>query len=125
VKQFPSEKTAIFARFLSFIFGSLAFVLALLSLIDEDVLFNLELTPGRTVIFYLGIFSAIFAMARSLIPEESTVFDPRGLLLEIAECTHYLPSNWKGKLHSDQVTFLFFLPFLFDRLGGENKEERR
>ena len=70
VKQFPSEKLSIMARFVSFIAGSVAFVLALLTIIDEDILLQLELTPGRSVLFYLGVFSAIFATARSFIPGE-------------------------------------------------------
>ena len=68
VKQFPSEKVSIIARFISFISGSVAFVLAVLAIVDEEILLQLEITPGRSVLFYIGVFSAVFATARSFVP---------------------------------------------------------
>jgi len=51
----------------------------------------------------LGLFSAIFAMAKSLIPEENRPFQAQRLMTEIAEYTHYLPDHWKKQLHSNMV----------------------
>lgn len=103
VDQFPKDKTIQVARFVAFISGALASVLALASVIDPELFLGFEITPDRTVLFYLGIFGTVWAFARGLAPEETDVFDPEYALLELIEFTHYFPSGWKGRLHSDDV----------------------
>ncbi|OGE55301.1 hypothetical protein PENARI_c004G09993 [Penicillium arizonense] len=103
VDQFPKDKTVQVARFVAFISGALASVLALASVIDPELFLGFELTPDRTVLFYLGIFGTVWAFARGLAPEETDVFDPEFALLELIDFTHYFPSGWKGRLHSDDV----------------------
>lgn len=102
VGQFPIEKQIIIASFISFISGSIAFILVILTVIDDDILLQLELTPGRSVLFYLGVFSTIFTIARSFI-SDGAVGDPSLLMNEIAADTHYLPDHWKENLHSRTV----------------------
>ncbi|KAG1180137.1 hypothetical protein G6F70_006586 [Rhizopus microsporus] len=116
VNQFPKEKTILFARFASFIAGSFAGVLALFSLFDSEALLNFEITPNGTVLFYLGVTGTIFAVTRGMIPDEKQVFDPERTLKQVIEHTHYLPSKWKHKLHTDQVRADFCL--LFDYKVG-------
>ena len=41
-------------RFVSFIAGSFAAVLILASVLDPDIFLHFEITPGRTVLFYIG-----------------------------------------------------------------------
>ena len=53
---------------MAFVAGSFAIVLVMLSFVDEEVLLKLELSPGRTVLWNLGLFSAIFVVAVSMIP---------------------------------------------------------
>ncbi|OQE43062.1 hypothetical protein PENCOP_c003G05785 [Penicillium coprophilum] len=103
VDQFPKDKTVQVARFVAFISGALASVLALASVIDPELFLGFEITPDRTVLFYLGIFGTVWAFARGLAPEETDVFDPEYALLELIDFTHYFPSGWKGRLHSDDV----------------------
>ena len=103
VNQFPKEKTILFARFASFLSGSIAGVLALFTLFDSEALLNFEITENGTVLFYLGITGTIFAITRGMIPDERQVFEPEKLLRQVVEYTHYLSPEWKGKLHTDQV----------------------
>ncbi|KAJ5172898.1 Autophagy-related protein 9 [Penicillium capsulatum] len=103
VDQFPKDKTVQTARFVAFISGALASVLALASVIDPELFLGFEITHDRTVLFYLGIFGTVWAFARGLAPEETDVFDPEYALLELIDFTHYFPSTWKGRLHSDDV----------------------
>ncbi|KAJ5606411.1 Autophagy-related protein 9 [Penicillium lagena] len=103
VDQFPKDKTVQAARFVAFISGALASVLALASIVDPELFLGFEISPDRTVLFYLGIFGSIWAFARGLAPEETDVFDPEFALLELIDFTHYFPSSWKGRLHSDDV----------------------
>ncbi|KAI7898327.1 autophagy protein Apg9-domain-containing protein [Cokeromyces recurvatus] len=103
INQFPKEKTLLLARFISFLAGSIAGVLALLSLIDSEALLNFEITPNGTVLFYLGLTGTLFAITRNMIPDENQVFEPENVLRKVIEHTHHLPPEWKHKLHTDQV----------------------
>jgi autophagy-related protein 9 len=88
----------------AFIAGSFAAVLLVASLIDPDLFLHFEITPHRTVLFYLGLFGSILAIARGMVPEENLVFDPDASLREVVRWTHYLPGEWRGKLHSQMVS---------------------
>ena len=90
-------------RFVAFIAGSFAAVLVLASVLDPDLFLNFEITPHRTVFFYTGIFTAALTVARGMIPEDNRVFDPELLMSEVVNYIHYMPSNWKGQLHSKKV----------------------
>ena len=103
VDQFPKDKTVQFSRFVAFVAGALTSVLALASVIDPELFLGFEITSERTVLFYLGVFGTIWAVARGAVPEENLVFDPEYALREVIEYTHYLPNEWRGRLHSDAV----------------------
>ena len=103
VDQFPKDKTVQLAKFVAFVAGALASILALASVIDPESFLAFEITPERTVLFYLGIFGTVWAVARGVVPEEGLVFDPEFALSNVVEYTHYLPSNWHGRLHSNEV----------------------
>ncbi|KAH9945782.1 APG9-domain-containing protein [Epithele typhae] len=103
IGQFPNEKVTIIARFVAFIAGSFAAVLVLASVVDPDLFLHFEITPHRTVLFYITIFGSILAVARGMIPEENRVFDPELLMTEVVQYTHYLPDEWKDQLHSKMV----------------------
>lgn len=109
--QFPKEKTALISKFVSFIAGSFAAVLGIATLIDPELFLMFEISANRTVLFYIGVFGSILAVSRSLIPEETLVFDPEISLRYVAEFTHYLPPEWEGKLHTEQVKTEFSLMY--------------
>ncbi|KAG2418090.1 hypothetical protein HFD88_001191 [Aspergillus terreus] len=103
IDQFPKDKTVQVAGFVAFVSGAVVSVLALASIIDPELFLGFEITHDRTVLFYLGVFGSVWAVARGMVPEETTVFDPEYALLEVINFTHYCPSHWKGRLHSDDV----------------------
>ena len=89
---------------MAFVAGSFAAVLLVASLVDPDLFLHFEITKHRTVLFYLGVFGTVLAVARGMIPEDRLVFDPEHSLREVVQHTHYLPTEWKGKLHSQMVS---------------------
>ncbi|EIW84892.1 APG9-domain-containing protein [Coniophora puteana RWD-64-598 SS2] len=103
IGQFPNEKLTIIVRFVAFVAGSFTAVLLLATIIDPDVFLSLEITPHRTVFFYISIFGSVLAVARGMIPEDNKVFDPELLMSEVIQYTHYMPDEWKAMLHSKQV----------------------
>ncbi|KAF8469107.1 autophagy protein Apg9-domain-containing protein [Kalaharituber pfeilii] len=103
VDQFPKDKTIQVARFVHFVAGAFAAVLAIATLIDPELITTFEITPGGTIVFYIGILASIIAVARGMIPEEKLVYDPEEAIKYVINYTHYMPNEWQGKLHSDQV----------------------
>lgn len=103
VDQFPKDKTIQLARFIAFVTGAVVSILALASVIDPESFLAFEITPERTVLFYLGIFGTVWAVTRGMVPQENLVFDPEFALNNVVEYTHYLPSHWRGRLHSNEV----------------------
>jgi autophagy-related protein 9 len=93
--------------FVSFIAGSFAAVLVLASVLDPDLFLHFEITPHRTVLFYLGLFGSVLAVARGMVPDEHRVFDPDALMREVVQYTHYLPDAWSAALHSERVHAAF------------------
>ncbi|RKP07115.1 APG9-domain-containing protein [Thamnocephalis sphaerospora] len=103
VDQFPRQNTAQLARFVSFIAGSIALVLFLLTVVDQELFLKLDITQGRSAVFYLGVFGTVFAVARGAIPDENLVFEPEKTLRAVITETHYLPNEWRNRLHTDEV----------------------
>ncbi|KAF8559694.1 putative transmembrane protein [Imleria badia] len=101
--QFPNEKIAIIMRFVAFVAGSFAAVLVLVSALDPDLAIHFEVTPHRTVLFYVTVFASILGVARGMIPEENRVYDPEHVMTNVTHYTHYMPDEWKDQLHSKQV----------------------
>ncbi|KAG0341864.1 autophagy protein atg9 [Podila horticola] len=114
INQFPKEKTILVCRFVAFISGSFAAVLALMTLFDQELLLGLEITSEKTVFFYLGVFGTIMAVSRGMIPDQTEIFDPELLLRDVVECTHYMPNEWRDKLHTDEVRKQFALLFEYN-----------
>ncbi|KAH0542110.1 hypothetical protein FGG08_003490 [Glutinoglossum americanum] len=103
VDQFPKERMTQLGRFVAFVTGALASVLALASIVDPELFLGFEITHDRTVLFYLGVFGTVWAVASGMVPEETLVFDPEYAITNVIEYTHYYPAQWRGRLHSDEV----------------------
>ena len=109
IDQFPKEKTIQLSRFVAFVAGALASILILASVVDPELFLGFEITHDRTVLFYIGVLSTIWAVARGGVPEENVVFDPEFALSNVVEYTHYCPSRWGGRLHSNEIRSEFAL----------------
>ncbi|KAL1881373.1 hypothetical protein VTK73DRAFT_4380 [Phialemonium thermophilum] len=103
IDQFPRVKTEMLLRTVAFMAGAIVTVLAIVSLLDPELFLNFEITHDRTVLFYVGILTAIWVFAHGSISEETTVFDPEFALRNVIEYTHYEPDHWKGRLHTYDV----------------------
>ncbi|RKO99950.1 hypothetical protein CXG81DRAFT_13830, partial [Caulochytrium protostelioides] len=103
LSQFPNLPLNIVARFVAFVTGSFAAVLAIMVLLDQDLL-AVEVTPDRTILFYIGVFGSIQAVARGLFPEEEHVpLDPATSLQLLIDETHYMPPHWRNRFHASDV----------------------
>lgn len=101
--QFHNDRLAVIARFISFVFGSFLVILAVMTIINEELLLKFELSSGRTVIWYIGLFGVLLAISKSFIPDENSPFEPVQTFNDVAEYTHYIPGHWRNKIHTEQV----------------------
>jgi autophagy-related protein 9 len=101
--QFKNESVVIVARFVTFVSGSFAAILAIISLMDQALLVNFEITPGGSVLFYIGLFGAVFAAGKSMIPESHKHPPPEVLIKAVISEIHYFPDDWRDKLHTERV----------------------
>lgn len=109
IDQFPKDKAIQVSTFVSFVSGAMLSVLAFATVIDSEMSLGFEITPGRTVLFYLTVLGAVWGIARGGVPEEHLVFDPEYALEKLTDYTHYMPSHWHGRLGSDEVQSEFAL----------------
>lgn len=105
MNQFPKNYLIIIARCISFISGALATVLIIITLFEEDLQQGFEISPGRSALFYIGIFGTLMAVTGSLIPSDTVVFEPERWMKEVILDTHYSPADWKNKYNTEQVFF--------------------
>lgn len=103
LNQFPKERTDIILRFVSFISGSIVAILGILTVFGTENFLNFELFFGRTVLFYMSAFGALFTICKSSLSDTNTVFDPEASLRYVAQFTHYLPRSWEGRYHTESV----------------------
>jgi autophagy-related protein 9 len=101
--QFPKDKTEQVSSFVAFITGAFAFVLVVFTLLDSELFLNFEITPGKTAIFWIGILSTIYRVARGSSPQEDQVTDPSYYLNHVIYHTRYEPESWHDRLHTDEV----------------------
>ncbi|KAF7578152.1 APG9 domain containing protein [Pyrenophora tritici-repentis] len=101
--QFPKDKTEQVSSFVAFVAGAFAFVLVVFTLLDSELFLNFEITPGKTAIFWIGILTTVYRVARGSSPQDDQVTDPSYYLNHVIYHTRYEPESWRDRLHTDEV----------------------
>ena len=97
VAQFGHPLVASLAQFLSFVFGGLLVVLLAMSFIFDEEFLVSDLTPDRSVTWWLGVLGVATAVARAMVPPENALFEPEPAMAKIVECIKYAPQSWMGR----------------------------
>lgn len=103
IDQFPKEKTNLILKFVAFICGSFAAILVLLTIFDSENFLNFEIIGDKTVIFFITILGTIWSICRNAISDKYTIFNPEDTLTELASYTHYMPKEWEGRYHTEEI----------------------
>ncbi|KAL6608452.1 APG9-domain-containing protein, partial [Neocallimastix californiae] len=103
LNQSPNYKGSIIFRLVAFISGSIVVVLSILTLMDQEFFNKFEITPGGSVLFYIGVFTSILAFSKGMIIEDTIDYDSELLMEKISLETHYYPQKWKEKNYSNEV----------------------
>lgn len=101
--QFPKDKTEQVSSFVAFIAGAFAFVLVVFTLLDSELFLTFEISPGKTAIFWIGVLTTVYRVARGSSPQEDQVTDPSYYLNHVIYHTRYEPDSWRDRLHTDEV----------------------
>jgi autophagy-related protein 9 len=101
--QFPKDKMEQVSSFVAFVAGAFAFVLVVFTLLDSEHFLTFEITPGKTAIFWIGILTTVYRVARGSSPQEDQVTDPSYYLNHVIYHTRYEPDSWQDRLHTDEV----------------------
>lgn len=118
---FYNPNTAVVARCVAYISGAFVATLIVVSFIGEGILLYIHIA-NHNLLWYVGIFSAIFAASRSVIPDDTKSKEaPEDLVQNVAACTHYFPTHWTSRCHTipvkDEVSELF--PFKINLFAME------
>ncbi|TMW60711.1 hypothetical protein Poli38472_000753 [Pythium oligandrum] len=113
--MFPAGLVAVVAGGVSFCASSVMAVLIGVSVMEESVLLETTLWD-RQLLWYLTIFTGIFALARSFTTQSSPFLlngDCEEAMLQISAETHHFPKEWRGHCHSYDVrdAFLTLFPY--------------
>ena len=100
---FHNPYIAIVARCTTYIAGALVAVLLLVSILSDGALLFVHIAD-HNLLWYLGISSAVYAAARSQIPDDTKIHEDAELLLKkVGAQTHHYPPHWQqlGAASSD------------------------
>lgn len=124
-RQTPRPVLGVLARCLAYMTGSVVAVLLLFTLVDESIVLYVKVWD-RNLLWYLGVFSALFAMSRTMIPgpEDEARGAQEETMARLAAHTHYFPARWRGRCSSQEVRAEFSSLFqyktaLFQQVGRE------
>lgn len=113
IELFSNQYYIIIAKFVAYISGSVVAVLLLISVISEGVVLFVHFAD-HNLLWYLGIFSALYAGARSMIPNDKATNEMQTheeLLEQMSAYTHYYPLHWIDGPHTtkvmEEVRYLF------------------
>jgi autophagy-related protein 9 len=103
ISLFHNVNAVIVARSAAYITGSFVATLLVLSFLAEGVFLYVNVAD-HNMLWWLGVFSAMYAGARSVIPDETKIAsDPEELMQKISSYTHYFPLHWTNNCHTYAV----------------------
>ncbi|KAJ2557118.1 autophagy protein atg9 [Coemansia sp. RSA 1933] len=102
--QFRNEALISLARFVAFVAGAVMALLLALTVVDNELSLEFEITRHRTVLFYIGLFGAILAAARGMVPSDDQEYlHPAWIIRDVLEDLQYMEPDWRGHLDSARV----------------------
>ncbi|KAJ2144616.1 autophagy protein atg9 [Coemansia sp. RSA 564] len=115
--QFRNDAMIAVARFVSFVAGSFTALLLVFAVVDNELSLEFEITKHRTVLFYIGLWSAVLASARGMVPtDEQEYLHPAWIIRDALEDLQYMDPEWRGRLDTTRVRREFEVLFSYKLL---------
>jgi autophagy-related protein 9 len=83
-KQFPSRLYETISHFITFVMGSVFMILLGLTLLNENLLINLDISFNRPILWYMGIIGGILTISKTF-GNNNSVNDPEKYIKKIGE----------------------------------------
>ncbi|KAI8321432.1 APG9-domain-containing protein, partial [Martensiomyces pterosporus] len=104
LSQFRNDAAITAAKFVSFVAGAFTALLLVVTVVDNELSLEFEITRHRTVLFYIGLFGTVLAAARGMIPaDEQEYLHPAWIIRDALEDLQYMEPEWRGKLDTTKV----------------------
>lgn len=102
IEQFPPGPLDGIARSMAFIVGAMVAWLVLISAINEHALLMLNFSPGKTILWWITLLSAIWVICRNMLKEQH-VFCPTDALEIVQVLVKKLPPNFVPSAGTKEV----------------------
>jgi autophagy-related protein 9 len=101
MNQFPNKIMDSLTQLVVFILSALFSVLVILSLVNENILVNLNIF-NKSIIWYITVLGSVAAILRATISDK-IVYYPREKMTEIKEKIDCIPEEWVNKANTGAV----------------------
>lgn len=88
-------------KFIIFVFSSFFILLLLLSLYNEHLLLNLNVSNNKPILWYLGIFGSIIALGKNMTKEKN--MEKINCIDKLVKYIRYLPKRFKDEYNSIEM----------------------
>lgn len=90
IDQFPYGVYENFAKLVTFITSSCIMFLIIVCMLNETALMNVDLTPNKSMYWWIIVLSTVWVMSRNLLKEQP-IFFPRKKMDKLQQFLHYIP----------------------------------
>jgi hypothetical protein len=88
------QVVSLVAQLAAYVCGAFVAILLLMTFGDSTLLITVRIY-GRTLLWWLAIFSGALAVSRAFIPDKKVPYNPARWMAEVVKYTHYYPHRWR------------------------------
>lgn len=92
LKQFPYGVYEYIAKLIAFMASSFIMYFIILSVCNDVVLFNMNLTPGKSVFWWLGLLTTVWVICRNMMRPQPIYF-PEKKMVKLNKFLHAIPEK--------------------------------
>jgi autophagy-related protein 9 len=101
IDQFPYTIYESISKLVAFVSSSLIVYFVFISIWNENALFNIEISPYKSVFWWVTVLSTVWVASRSVLKEQP-IFFPEKKMEKLAKYLHYIPDNIISRPNSQE-----------------------
>ena len=99
INQFPFGIYENLAKLIAFVSSSCIVYFVFISVLNENALFNVDVTPYKSLFWWIGLLSTVWVVSRGILKEQ-TIFYPEKKMEKMGRFLHYIPDMIKMRPNS-------------------------
>lgn len=112
IDQFPYGVYENVAKLVAFVSSSTIVYFIIISIMNENALFNVDITPYKSLFWWIGLLSTVWVVSRGILKEQ-TIFYPEKKMGKLSKFLHYIPDMIKSRPNSAESVGWIKKYFLF------------